>query len=163
MAERLYINADEARITYRGFAHVDLEMFDGRKFEDLEPRRLFPLSGLTKYITLLDHDMKEVALIRDLATILPESRQAIEKCLDEYYMIPKITEIIDRKEKNGLLKYTVMTNYGERSFDIRNRHADIKNLYDGRVLFRDSDDNRYEIPDITKLDRKSWLKINIDL
>ena len=58
MAERLYINADEARITYRGFAHVDLEMFDGRKFEDLEPRRLFPLSGLTKYITLLDHDMK---------------------------------------------------------------------------------------------------------
>ena len=163
MAERLYINADEARITYRGFAHVDLEMFDGRKFEDLEPRRLFPLSGLTKYITLLDHDMKEVALIRDLATILPESRQVIEKCLDEYYMIPKITEIIDRKEKNGLLKYTVMTNYGERSFDIRNRHSDIKNLYDGRVLFRDSDDNRYEIPDITKLDRKSWLKINIDL
>ena len=163
MAERLYINADEARITYRGFAHVDLEMFDGRKFEDLEPRRMFPLSGLTKYITLLDHDMKEVALIRDLAAILPESRQAIEKCLDEYYMIPKITEIIDRKEKNGLLKYTVMTNYGERSFDIRNRHSDIKNLYDGRVLFRDSDDNRYEIPDITKLDRKSWLKINIDL
>ena len=78
-------------------------------------------------------------------------------------MIPKITEIIDRKEKNGLLKYTVMTNYGARSFDIRNRHSDIKNLYDGRVLFRDSDDNRYEIPDITKLDRKSWLKINIDL
>ena len=73
MAERLYINADEARITYRGFAHVDLEMFDGRKFEDLEPRRLFPLSGLTKYITLLDHDLKEVALIRDLAAILPES------------------------------------------------------------------------------------------
>lgn len=163
MAERLYINADEAKITYRGFAHVDLEMFDGRKIEDLEPRRLFPLSGLTKYITLLDHDMKEVAMIRDLNTILPESREAIEKCLDEYYMIPKITEILDRKEKNGLLKYTVMTNYGERTFDIRNRHSDIKNLYDGRVLFRDSDDNRYEIPDITKLSKKSWLKINIDL
>ena len=156
MADRLYI-------TYRGFARVDLEMYDGRRFEDLEPRRLFPLSGLTKYITLLDRDMKEVALIRDLATILPESRQAIEKCLDEYYMIPKITEILDRKDKNGLLKYTVMTNYGERSFDIRNRHSDIKNLYDGRILFRDSDDNRYEIPDITKLDKKSWLKINIDL
>ncbi len=163
MNNRLYINADEARITYRGFAHVDLEMFDGRKFEDLEPRRLFPLSGLTKYITLLDHDLKEVALIRDLAAILPESREAVEKCLDEYYMIPKITQILDRKEKNGLLKYRVMTNYGERAFDIRNRHSDIKNLYDGRILFRDSDDNRYEIPDIMKLDKKSWLKINIDL
>ena len=163
MSDRIYINADEARITYSGFCKVKLEMYDGRIFEDLEPRRLFPLSGLTKYITLLSPEMKEVALIRDLDLIMPESRQAIEKCLDEYYMIPKIEAIIDRKEKNGLLKYTVVTNLGVRSFDVRNRHSDIKNLYDGRVLFRDSDDNRYEIPDITKLDRTSFLKINIDL
>ncbi|MBQ1847241.1 MAG: DUF1854 domain-containing protein [Clostridia bacterium] len=163
MSDRIYINADEAKITYKGFCKVDLEMYDGRKFEDLEPRRLFPLSGLTKYITLLSPEMKEVALIRDIGQLMPESRQAVEKCLDEYYMIPKITAILDRKEKNGLLKYTVMTNYGQRSFDIRNRHSDIKNLYDGRVLFRDSNDNRYEIPDITKLDRTSFLKINIDL
>ena len=163
MSERIYINADEARITYKGFCKVRLEMYDGRVFDDLEPRRLFPLSGLTKYITLLSPEMKEVALIRDLDRLMPESREAVEKCLDEYYMIPKITAIIDRKEKNGLLKYTVMTNYGQRSFDIRNRHSDIKNLYDGRVLFRDSNDNRYEIPDITKLDRASFLKINIDL
>jgi hypothetical protein len=163
MSERIYINADEARITYKGFCKVKLEMYDGRVFDDLEPRRLFPLSGLTKYITLLSPEMKEVALIRDLQHLMPESRQAVEKCLDEYYMIPKISAILDRKEKNGLLKYTVMTNYGQRSFDIRNRHSDIKNLYDGRVLFRDSNDNRYEIPDITKLDRTSFLKINIDL
>ena len=163
MSDRIYINADEAKITYKGFCKVDLEMYDWRKFEDLEPRRLFPLSGLTKYITLLSPEMKEVALIRDIGQLMPESRQAVEKCLDEYYMIPKITAILDRKEKNGLLKYTVMTNYGQRSFDIRNRHSDIKNLYDGRVLFRDSNDNRYEIPDITKLDRTSFLKINIDL
>lgn len=163
MSERIYINADEARITYSGFGKVKLEMYDGRTFEDLEPRRLFPLSGLTRYITLLSPEMKEIALIRDLAHLIPESREAIEKCLDEYYMIPKITAILDRKEKNGLLKYTVLTNYGQRSFDVRNRHSDIKNLYDGRVLFRDSNDNRYEIPDITKLDRASFLKINIDL
>ena len=163
MADRLYINADEAKITYIGFARVDVLMYDGREFKDLEPRRLFPLSGLTKYITLLDRDLNEVAMIRDLDTLLPESKEAIEKCLDEYYMIPKITEILDRKDKNGILKYKVDTNYGIREFDIRNRHSDIKNLYDGRVLFRDSDDNRYEIPDIMKLDKKSWLKINMDL
>ena len=79
MSERLYINADEAKITYREFARVDLLMYDGREFKDLEPRRLFPLSGLTKYITLIDRDMKEVAIIRDLDHILPESRQALEK------------------------------------------------------------------------------------
>lgn len=163
MSERLYINSDEAKITYRDFARVDLHMYDGRVFEDLEPRRLFPLSGLTKYITLLNKDMKEVAVVRDINMLLPQSRGALEKCLDEYYMIPKISAVLDRKEKNGMLKYKVETNYGIREFDIKNRHSDIKNLYDGRVLICDSDDNRYEIPDINKLDKKSKLIINIDL
>ena len=106
MSDRIYINADEAKITYKGFCKVDLEMYDGRKFEDLEPRRLFPLSGLTKYITLLSPEMKEVALIRDIGQLMPESRQAVEKCLDEYYMIPKITAILDRKENKQEGSYT---------------------------------------------------------
>ncbi|MBE6632931.1 MAG: DUF1854 domain-containing protein [Ruminococcaceae bacterium] len=36
-----------------------------------------------------------------------------------------------------------------------NRHSDIKFLYDGRVLIRDTNDNRYEIEDVKALDRRS--------
>lgn len=161
--ERIYIDADEARLTPCGFSHVDLEMYDGRKFSDLEPRRLFPLSGLRRYITLLDEDQKEVAVIRNLDTLMPDSRKAVEDCLDEYYMIPKISKFLDRTEKYGILKYRVETNLGERQFEIRNRQHDIKALFDGRILIRDADDNRYEVPDISKLDRKSSALINQDL
>ena len=52
--ERIYIEFDNARFTRKDITLVDVELYDGRKFENLEPRRLFPRSGLEKYITLLD-------------------------------------------------------------------------------------------------------------
>lgn len=160
---RIYINADEARITYTGDCRVKMEMYSGEVFEELTPKRLFPLSGLTKYISLLNKDQKEIAIIRDLAQLMPESRAAVEKCLEEFYLIPVIEAVIDRREKFGILKYRVKTNLGEREFEIRNRHSDIKALFDGRILIRDSDDNRYEIPDVSRLDKKSLSLISYDL
>ena len=88
---RTYIEGDEARIERTDFCKVTLTYYDGRKIENLEPRRLFPLSGLHKYITLLDGDGREAAIIRSLDTLIPESRRAVEECLEEFYLIPRIT------------------------------------------------------------------------
>ena len=40
---------------------------------------------------------------------------------------------------------------------------DIKTLYDGRILVRDSNDNRYEISDVTKLDKESLSFLKFDM
>ena len=98
---RTYIEGDEARIERTDFCKVTLTYYDGRVFEDLEPRRLFPLSGLHKYITLLDPEGREAAIIRSLDTLMPESRQAVEACLEEFYLIPRITGIYDITDKKG--------------------------------------------------------------
>ena len=50
---RLYVNGDEVRFTRRDMCSVDAEFYDGKRIENLEPRRLFPVSGMTRYITLL--------------------------------------------------------------------------------------------------------------
>ena len=160
---RLYIDGDEARITRRDLCSVDLEFYDGRRFENLEPRRLFPVSGMTRYITLLDETGKEQAIIRNLDTLMPESKTVVEACLREYYMIPKITRLVEINERYGVLKWSVETDRGPHSFEIRNRHSDIKMLYDGRVLVRDSNDNRYEITDYKSLDRRSVALLNSEL
>ncbi len=152
---RLYIDGDEAQITKAESYTVDVEFYSGLKIQGLEPRRLFPVSGLRKYITLLDQDGKEQCIIRNIDNLMPESKQVIEDCLNEYYMVPRIINIIDSEEKYGILKMTCNTNRGLRMFDVRNRYSDIKVLYDYRVLIRDSDDNRYEIPDHRQLDKKS--------
>ena len=84
-----------------------------------------------------------------------ESRSALTKALDEYYMIPKILRFIKMTEKFKIWMWTAETDRGIITFEIRNHIASVKPLYDGRVLIRDANDNRYEIPDYRKLDKKS--------
>ncbi len=160
---RVYVEGDQVRFTRRDLYSVDMECYDGRKFENLEPRRLFPISGMDRYITLLDASGCEIAIIRNPETLIPDSKQAILGCLWEYYRIPRITEILEISEKHGQLRWHVQTDRGEHTFEIRNRHSDIKMLYDGRVLIRDSADNRYEIPDYTLLPKHSRSLLNKEL
>ena len=134
-----------------------------KKLEKLEPRRLFPVSGLTKYITLLDENGKEQAIIRNVDALMPDSKNVIKECLQEYYLVPKILKLIDINEKLGMLKWTVETDRGTHTFEIRNRHSDIKMLYDGRVLVKDSNDNRYEITDYKSLDKHSLSLLSSEL
>ncbi|MHB1485633.1 MAG: DUF1854 domain-containing protein [Saccharofermentanales bacterium] len=152
---RLYIEGDEARFIHKDIYLIDVEFFSGEKLEDLEPRRLFPLSGLTKYITLLDEKGVEKAIVRNIDTLIPESKAILEDCLKEYYMIPKINEIIDCNNKFGILKWITDTDRGVCEFTINNIHSDIKVLYGNRIIIRDSNDNRYEIPNADLLNKKS--------
>ena len=124
-----FIEGPEAMIIRTGDTTIELRIYGGDTYEGLEPRRLFPMSGLTRYITLLDADLKEKAIIRDLDLLDEESRKAVEDCLNEYYLIPKITEVVAITEKFGVLTWNCMTDHGARSFRIRNRHSDIKRLY----------------------------------
>ncbi len=152
---RLYVEYDMARFTRKDITHVDMELYDGRKFENLEPHRLFPLSGLEKYITLLDWEGIERAIIRDIRTLPESERKIIEDCLKEYYLIPKVIKINDCREKFGVVSIDVETDRGHAVIEIRNIIHGLKLLYGKRVLFRDSNDNRYEIPDLGQLDKRS--------
>lgn len=157
---RNYVGGESVRFTRADLCLVDMEYYDGRIERKLEPRRLFPITGSDKYISLLDKAGHERAIIRDVATLMPESRQVICEALEEYYLIPKITAVLDITEKFGAIKWTVDTECGRQTFRIQNRHSDVKVLYDGRVLIRDTNDNRYEIPDYTRLDKRSRRILN---
>ena len=151
--KRNYVGGDGVRFTSAGTCLVDMEIYGGETLRNLEPHRLFPISGGDKYITLLDEDGIERAIIRDIDTLLPESREVIKTALEEYYLIPKITAVTRTDEKHGI-KWWVETDRGPYNFQVR-MNSDIKVLYDGRVLVRDVNDNRYEIPDYDKLDKRS--------
>ena len=152
---RFYVENDMVRFTRKNITLVDMELYDGRRMDNLEPRYLFPLSGQEKYITLLDEEGIEKAIIRDLKSLLPESRAIIEDCLREYYLIPKVTKINDCNERYGVLTIDVETDRGSAQIEIRNILHGLKLLYGYRVLLRDSNDNRYEIPDLRHLDNRS--------
>ena len=150
-----YIEGPEVRLTANDKIFVDAEFYQGENFTELEPRRMFPITGLTRYIALLDGEGNEIAVIRNIDDLLPESKKVIESCLNEYYMIPRITRFIKMSEKFKIWMWTAETDKGICTFEIRNHVTAIKPLYDGRVLIKDANDNRYEIPNINDLDKKS--------
>ncbi len=154
--ERIYIEHDNARITRRdGDFRLDVELYSGERFENVEARRLFPTTGPDKYITLLNEDGKEMAVIRDIATLMPDSAAAVRESLTEYYLIPRIRSITNVENKRGGYYVSAETDRGPCFFKVQSRQQDIKPLFDYRVLIRDSNDNRYEIPDYRTLDHKS--------
>ena len=153
---RIYIDRYTGKLERTDLYFVRLTLKDGTVYEDLEPRRLFPITNQTMFITLLDSHEKELGFVRDLEEIDDDSRRALEECFAEYYMIPKIQKVLKCVDKFGTLKWTVETDRGVITFDIRNRHSDIKHLRGtSRIIVRDSNDNRYEIPDIDNMDPHS--------
>lgn len=152
---RIMLNKDNCRIERADMYLVDVIMTDGSSLKELEPRRLFPLSDLEHYITLLDDSEHEVAFITNMSDIDAESQQAIRECFKDYYMIPKILEVLQVRDKFGALKFKVRTERGIVEFRIRSRHSDIKLFRSGRVIMRDSNDNRYEISNFDALDKRS--------
>lgn len=156
-----YIDGPEIKITENDGIFVDAEFFgSNKKFTELEVHRLFPKSGGNKYLVLIDSEGEQIAVIRDAENLMPESKEVVLKALDEYYVIPKITKFISMTDKFKIWIWTAETDRGTVTFEIRNHIASIKPLYDGRVLIKDANDNRYEIPDVRKLDKRSRMLID---
>ena len=138
-----------------GLILLNVELPDGVTLTDVEPRRMMPISNLNSYIALFDGEGNEMAVIRDANRLDRASKNILDSALNKYYMMPHILEIKNSSDKTGILTWKVVTDRGPYEFNIANRNADIKTLNDGRILIRDANDNRYEIPDIETLNAYS--------
>lgn len=152
---RNFIDGSEIRLTVKDKVFCDVEFYTGEKFTDLEPRRLFPVSGLNDYISFLDSEGEERFILRRLENMEPEQKALLTDCLEEYYRIPKIKRLVSFSEKHKIWMWTVETDRGDYTFEIVNHIRSMKMFYDKRILIKDSNDNRYEIPNIYELDKRS--------
>ena len=160
---RRYIEGPEVQLTQRDGIFLDLTFYGSETLEMLEPKRLFPITSMTRYISLLDTEGNEQAIIRNIDDLLPQSKEAVERCMHEQYVIPKLTRFVRRTQKFRIWMWTWETDHGEVTFEVINHFATVKLLYDGRVLIKDGNDNRYEIPNVYALDKRSQKMILPDL
>ena len=82
-----YIEGPEVKFTQNDKIFVDVEFYTGEKFKEVELRRMFPITGVTKYIALLDKDGNEIT--RDEYEELGWENGAEEQMRDvyQYYLI----------------------------------------------------------------------------
>ena len=159
---RIYLSSSDTIVRCENNL-VTLTLSDGTVYERLEPRRLFPVTRENEYITLLDEGGVEIAVIRHITDVDKEAQDLLNESLDDYYLVPHITRIISNVEKFGTTRWTVETDRGIKTFDIRNRFHDIRASKDGKVRVRDADDNRYTIDDYNKLDPHSKALLIMDI
>ena len=160
--ERIFVGKND-KITRCENNLVNLTLENGENFEKLEPRRLFPISRIDQYITLLDEDGKEVAIIRNFQNLDEESAKIVQQSIDNYYLVPNILRIYSVIDKSGTLVWETETNRGFKRLEIRDRNHDVKVYKDGRLRIRDADDNRYIIEDYQKLDKHSKYLLTSDV
>lgn len=121
---------------------------------DVHLARYFPWSVPDLFISVRNADGREVAMIRGLDKLDPETRYVVTTELSEKVFNPKITRVLDHKREFGMTTITADTDRGRVTFRMRGR-SDVRILSAERALFRDIEGSTYEVPDYSKLDPSS--------
>ena len=127
-----------------------------QSFEDVTLVRAFPLSDPDRYWGVLDSDGKDLGVIAEPEQMDGNSLEVARHELERRYFIPTIQHVIKTGDDHGSTVWTVETDRGARTFVVRNMKDSIVELGGARLLLVDVDGNRYEIPDMNRLDPKSY-------
>ena len=128
---------------------------DERCYREVRIARALPLSDPGHYIGLRDGEDKEIGMLRDLSGLDRESVGIVEEELAKRYFLPKVLKVLKVKDQFGIVVWDVETDYGKRRFTVRNMRDNTVQLSSGRVLMTDTDGNRFEFPDLERLDPRS--------
>ena len=147
------MSSKQIKITRNPLGELLLER-EGEEPRMFKPVRALPLTDPDGWIGLMDEKGKQLHMVRSLKELDPDSRALLERELERLYFLPKILRVDQITEEYGVLRLEVVTDRGPRTFEIRSREH-IRFLPDGRILLRDLDGNRYEIPRVDHLDAHS--------
>ncbi len=125
--------------------------------------RMFPFEELWEHISVLTADSEEVGMIASITDFDEEAAALLKEELECKYLMPTITAIHMLKDQFGFSAWKVDSNIGPLEFTLRDTYRSMLKVDEHRVIITDSDGNRYEIPDVKGLDRKSYKKIELYL
>jgi hypothetical protein len=179
LAEIRYLTAENSRFYRTKYGFPALEAVLPKFGDDLEAdtdktpvkqdlgrvffHRCFPFETPDEYISVLNKDGREYAMILNLAEMPEEAQEIIRAELDRKYLCPTVTRIKSLKEKLGYSFWEVETDKGDMNFSMHDTYRNIARVGDGMLIISDVDGNRYRIDDVAALDRKSFKKIELYL
>lgn len=144
-----------------GVTRMTLE--NDRSWVKVSVARAFPLSDPDHYLGFLDGGGKDIGLLHDPGLLDGESRRVVDEELEKRYFVPVVERVLSVKEEFGAVYWKVETDRGEKEIVVRNLRDNLQELSSIRVIITDVDGNRFEFPDINKLDGKSQVIITRNL
>lgn len=116
--------------------------------------RALPLSRPDEFLSVRGDDA-EVGLIRRLADWPDDQRQVIADELHRRYFRPVLQQVHELGELGGQYHWDVTTDRGRVKFSTENPRQCAQLLPDGRWIVTDTENNRYEIRSLARMDRHS--------
>ena len=126
----------------------------GRRHDNIEPIRAFPISDPEHWISLCDPNGKEVVHVRDLNELPVEQRELLLSELTRREFVPVIRRIESISSLAEPCEWFVETDRGPTSF-VLNSDEHVRKLGQDRALILDSNGLRYLVPDAKQLDAHS--------
>mgnify|MGYP006300462843 CR=1 FL=1 len=154
-----YVTPENADFTRTEGGILTLEFKDD-KYERVYLYRSFPFSLEDEYISVRDEDGEEIGIIRNLSDFDYNTEKVLEKELEWVYYCPDIKAIYSVKEEFGYTYWDVETDQGRKEFIVRGRSNALTPLTETRYVLTDIDGNRFQISDITDLDKSSYKIID---
>jgi Domain of unknown function (DUF1854) len=117
-------------------------------------RRCFPWSAPARFVSLRDVDEEEVALVRDLDELDPDSRDALAVSLAEAGFVLEVVGVESVEDEIEIRTFHVRTRQGPRRFQTL-RDEWPRPTPDGGILLRDVAGDLYLVPEPAALDARS--------
>jgi len=127
---------------------------DDRTYLRVQIVRAAPLSDPDHYIAILDEQDDGICVIRDPAELDEASRHIVEEELRQRYLTAVVQHIHAVRHESGSAYFEVETDRGRTAFIVKDGTESIRR-FGSRLLLMDVDGNRFEIPDVNTLDRRS--------
>ena len=116
--------------------------------------RAVPLSDPDHYISIVDVDDEEIAMIRDLAEVDQQTRELLREELDRSSAILTIQRVNSARTEGGVSYMSVETDGGSRDVIVQDVQEGVRQ-FGRRLVICDVEGHRFEIPDLDRLERRS--------
>ncbi len=127
----------------------------GDLFIGVKIRQAFPLSQESRYVTFFDQEDEYLGIVADPSSCDESTFRIIRDEIEWRYFRPRITRVVEMEGRGGTSLFSVETDRGEVKIPMRDLREGMTELSPGRILITDENGNRYEIPDLDLLDRRS--------
>ncbi len=126
-------------------------------------RRALPVGKPMEYISAADQDNKEIGMIASVLELSEEQRAIVIAELDTRYYCPIVCEIKSVKDKLGYVYFELTLSRDgqryEKTCTVKDVSKNIRALNDDRLILFDVDGNRYIVPSLHELDKKSQRRL----
>jgi len=136
----------------RGFLGLEL---GGEDHKRVQLSRALPFSDPERYICVADMEGKEIAVLEGLEDFDEEARALLEAELEIRYFYPIVTQVKSIKEKMGSYYLDLAIGEYKKTIAVKDISKNLKQLGNGRIILTDVDGNRFMIPDVYQIHKKS--------